>query len=103
MSKPELQDATIFTQDGSVLGTVSDASAETKLEILKSDGSKIWVERNDLSDNRGQLTLAEDYTVYSADNVNGDWTEGDVDDTVEDTFPASDPPSFTLGDEGKGR
>ncbi|MGO3057657.1 hypothetical protein ACT3R7_00235 [Halomonas sp. AOP43-A1-21] len=103
MAKPELQDAIIYTQDGSVLGTVSDASAETKLEVLKSDGNRIWVERNDLSENYGQLTLAEDYTVYSADSVKGDWTEGDVDDTVDDTFPASDPPSFTLGDEGKGR
>ncbi|MGO2262001.1 hypothetical protein [Halomonas sp.] len=103
MAEHNLQDATVYTQDGSALGTVSDDSAETKVEILKAGGSRIWVERHDLKECDGQWILAENYTVYSAENVNGDWTEGGVDDTVDDTFPASDPPSFTLGDEGKGR
>lgn len=103
MAEHELQDATIYTQDGSALGTISDASAKTKVEILKADGSRIWVERYDLKESDGKWTLSENYTVYSADDVNRQWTEGDVDDTVEDTFPASDPPSFTLGDKGKGQ
>ncbi|MBZ5486766.1 hypothetical protein HW452_04415 [Halomonas aquamarina] len=103
MAQSELQDATIYTQDGSTLGTVSDASAETKIEVVKTDGSRIWLERHDLKEVDGQWQVAEGYTVYSADRVSGDYTESDVDDMVDDTFPASDPPSFTLGDKGKGR
>ncbi|RUR36472.1 hypothetical protein [Vreelandella populi] len=103
MAQSELQDATIYTQDGSTLGTVSDASAETKVELKKADGSCIWLERHDLKEVDGQWQIADNYTVYSADQMNGGKTESDIDEMVDDTFPASDPPSFTLGDEGKGR
>ncbi|RUR31632.1 hypothetical protein [Vreelandella nanhaiensis] len=101
MAQSELQDVTVYTQDGSALGTVSDASAETKVEILKSDGSRIWIERHDLKNTDGQWSVADNYTVYSADRMSDGWTESEVDDTIDDTFPASDPPSFTLGEEGK--
>lgn len=103
MAQSELQDVIVHTRDGSALGIVSDASAETKVEILKSDGSRIWIERHDLSNSNGQWIVKDDYTVYPADRVNDEWTESEIDETIDDTFPASDPPSFTLGNEDKKR
>ncbi|WP_447556272.1 hypothetical protein [Vreelandella sp. EE22] len=101
MVKSELQDATIYTQDGDVFGTVSDASAETKVEVLKSDESRVWIERHHLRQQQDRWVLKENYSVYSADELH--MTESEVDETVEDTFPASDPPSFTPEDKDEGR
>ncbi|WP_346798689.1 hypothetical protein R5M92_06310 [Halomonas sp. Bachu 37] len=103
MAHEELVDATVFTKDGSSVGKVVDDSADTKVEINAPDGRRFWVERYDLQFENGKLTLADDYTEYSSTDAEGFQDESDLDKASADSFPASDPPSFTMGDEGKGR
>lgn len=100
MAKSELQDALIHTQDGTLFGTVVDASAATKVEVQRPDESRVWIERHHLAPGHDGWILDEHYAVYSAEELS--LTESQVDESVEETFPASDPPSFMPGsDESK--
>lgn len=103
MATDTLKNAQIVDHDGLPVGQVVNVSERGNVEIRKPSGKHFWVKQQALVNHQGQWGLQKDFSAYTADNTETVWSESDLDDAADNTFPASDPPSFTLGDEGKGR
>ena len=103
MADNTLKDAKVVDHYGLPVGQVVKISERDNVEIRTPSGQHFWVKPTSLAKSQGQWCLLKDFTAYTADNTETAWSESDIDEAADDTFPASDPPSFTLGDEGKGR
>lgn len=87
---------------GQQVGKVADASAADKVGIITETGSRFWVPRTLLAFRDQRWTLEPGYAELSPDEAKVQQEERELDEANAETFPASDPPSFTMGDEGKG-
>jgi len=103
MADDTLKDVKIVDHHGLLVGQVVNISERQNAEIRTPYGRHFWVKPESLAKSQGQWCLLKDFKAYTADNTETVWSESDLDAAADDTFPASDPPSFTLGDEGKGR
>lgn len=106
MTQDLITGTTVFDNEGKQVGKVADVNEADKVGIITDTGSRFWVPKQMLSqrDHRWvlepgytQTTSSEDETLQEAQQQ-----ERELDKANADTFPASDPPSFTMGDEGKG-
>ncbi len=87
---------------GKQVGKVADASEADKVGIITETGSRFWVPRTLLALRDQRWTLEPGYAEHSPDETKAQQEERELDEANAETFPASDPPSFTMGDEGKG-
>lgn len=103
MSQDLITGTAIFDDKGALVGTVMDVEIDAeKVGILTEAGNHLWVPKPLLTYRDQRWTLAAGYTQTSPAEVEAQQQERELDKTSADSFPASDPPSFTMGDEGKG-
>lgn len=101
MTKDSLYDAPVFADTGKHIGKVFDESTD-EIGILTTSDSRFWVPKHALKFSGDRWVLEGDYTELPADEPAARRRERELDEASEESFPASDPPDFTLGDEGKG-
>ncbi|MCE8051934.1 hypothetical protein HOP61_11555 [Halomonas daqingensis] len=102
MTQELITGTAVFDDEGKQVGKVADTSDVDKVGIITETGSRFWVPTAMLT-HRDQLWMLEPgYTEISPAEAKTQQAERELDEANAETFPASDPPSFTMGDEGKG-
>ncbi|WP_104203215.1 hypothetical protein [Billgrantia saliphila] len=102
MTQDILTGTPVFDDTGDQVGKVADTSNAEKIGIITETGSRFWVPKQMLAHRDQRWTLEPGYTEISTAEAEAQQDERDLDEANAETFPASDPPSFTMGDEGKG-
>lgn len=92
----------VFDDEGNRVGKVADITEVDKVGIITDTGSHFWIPKQVLSQRDQRWVLEPGYTQITSSEAEAQQEERELDKTNADTFPASDPPSFTMGDEGKG-
>lgn len=92
----------IFDDAGKQVGKVADVSHVEKVGIITETGSRFWVPKQLVAFREQRWMLEPGYTEISPSEAEAQQEERDLDEASAESFPASDPPSFTMGDEGKG-
>lgn len=101
MTQDILTGTPVFDDNGTQVGKVADVTEAGKVGIITETGSRFWVPRQVLSLRDERWTLEADYTEITPDEALSRQQERTLDEANAETFPASDPPAFTLGDKGK--
>lgn len=102
MSQDLTTGTTIVDDKGALVGKVIDVRDGEKIGIITEAGDHLWVPKPLLTYRDQRWILASGYTQTSPAEVEAQQQQRELDKTSADSFPASDPPSFTMGDEGKG-
>ncbi|MDX5379005.1 MAG: hypothetical protein LPK08_15985 [Halomonas sp.] len=102
MTQDLITGTAVFDDEGKQVGKVADTSDSEKVGIITETGSRFWVPKQLIAYRDRRWMLEPGYTEISPAEAAAQQEERDLDEANAETFPASDPPSFTLGDEGKG-
>lgn len=102
MSQTLITGITIFDDQGAPIGKVADAGDSEKVELITETGNQLWLPTSLLAYRNQRWILVSGNTGLSFSEAGTQQQERELDKTSEDSFPASDPPSFTMSDEGKG-
>lgn len=102
MTQELITGTTVFNDEGKQVGKVADTSEDDKVGIITETGSRFWVPKSMLAFRDQGWTLEPGYTEITSAEAEIQQAERELDEANAETFPASDPPSFTMGDEGKG-
>lgn len=92
----------VFDDDGNQVGKVADTDNTDKVGIITETGSRFWVPKHVLTQQNQRWVLEPGYTQLSSSETETQQEERELDEASAESFPASDPPAFTMGDEGKG-
>lgn len=102
MTQDLITGTAVFDDDGNQVGKVADTDSADKVGIITETGSRFWVPRQMLTQQNQRWMLEPGYTQHSSSETETQQEERELDEASEESFPASDPPAFTMGDEGKG-
>ncbi len=102
MTQDLIPGTAVFDDEGKQVGKVADVSDVTKVGIITETGSRFWVPKQLLAYRDQRWMLEPGYTEITPSEAGTQQQERELDKASADSFPASDPPSFTMGDEGKG-
>ena len=102
MTQELITGTAVFDDEGKQVGKVADVNEVDKVGIITDTGSRFWVPKQMLSQRDQRWVLEPGYTQITPSEAEAQQEERELDKANADTFPASDPPSFTMGDEGKG-
>jgi hypothetical protein len=102
MTQELITGTAVFDDEGKQVGKVADVSDAEKVGIITETGSRFWVPRQLIAYRDQRWMLEPGYTEITPSEAEAQQEERELDEANADTFPASDPPSFTMGDEGKG-
>ncbi len=102
MTQELITGTAVFDDEGKQVGKVADTSDVDKVGIITETGSRFWVPKAMLTHRDQRWMLEPGYSEISPAEAKTQQTERELDEANAETFPASDPPSFTMGDEGKG-
>ncbi|MGQ4878245.1 hypothetical protein ACOJCM_06695 [Billgrantia sp. LNSP4103-1] len=92
----------VFDDEGKQVGKVADVSDVEKVGIITETGSRFWVPKQLIAYRDNRWMLEPGYTEITPSEAGAQQEDRDLDEASAESFPASDPPSFTMGDEGKG-
>lgn len=101
MTQDLITGTAVFDDEGKQVGKVADVSDVDKVGIITETGSRFWVPKQLIAYRDQRWMLEPGYTEISSSEAEKQQEERELDEASADSFPASDPPAFNMGDEGK--